>query len=47
MGVSDKFGFNCNVFGDIVVFIVSGMSEIECSNYLFIDSDLEGFCGLK
>ncbi|MDE5093455.1 MAG: transketolase [Trichodesmium sp. St11_bin5] len=47
LGVSDKLGSNRNVFGDTVVSIVSGMSETERSNHLFIDSDLEGSCGLK
>ncbi|MGB3508132.1 MAG: transketolase C-terminal domain-containing protein [Microcoleaceae cyanobacterium] len=47
MGVSDKMGSNRNVFGESVVSILKGMSEEERSNNLFVDSDLEGSCGLK
>ncbi|MGD1713064.1 transketolase C-terminal domain-containing protein [Dapis sp. BLCC M172] len=47
LGVSDKVGSNRNVFGDTVVSILNGMSEAERGNHLFVDSDLEGSCGLK
>lgn len=47
IGSSDKMGSNRNVFGDTVVSILKDMSEAERSNHLFVDSDLEGSCGLK
>lgn len=47
MGVSDKMGSNRNVFGESVVSVLKGMSEEERKNHLFVDSDLEGSCGLK
>jgi transketolase len=47
LGVSDKWIANRGVFGDVVVDILSRMSEAErVEKVRVIDSDLEGSCGL-
>lgn len=47
LGSSDKWNANRNIFGDVVVDILSRMSEAErIEKVRVIDSDLEGSCGL-
>ena len=46
LGVTDKVGSNRNVFGEVVVSILDGMSDRK-NKVIFIDSDLEGSCGFK
>ncbi|MGF1494475.1 MAG: transketolase C-terminal domain-containing protein [Microcoleaceae cyanobacterium] len=48
MGSSDKVGSNRNTFGEVVVEVLSDLSEAERKEkVVFVDSDLEGSCGFK